>query len=82
MSFFARSKDSRYKQDWMALGWALLFFWYFSGVYDCLLWLSGLSRFSLIRHSITAEHSAFRALSIALSASRMSRIDERPDSES
>ncbi|HNX30596.1 MAG TPA: phosphoethanolamine transferase CptA [Holophaga sp.] len=55
MPFFAGSKDSRYKQDWMALGWAFLFFWYFSGVYDCLLWLSGLSRFSLIRHSILAS---------------------------
>ncbi|CDF86033.1 Phosphoethanolamine transferase CptA [Pseudomonas knackmussii B13] len=43
------STPSRRKVDWAGLGWLLLFFWYFSGVTQLLILLSGTTGFSGFR---------------------------------
>ncbi|WP_306602731.1 phosphoethanolamine transferase CptA [Azonexus sp.] len=40
------------RTDWAALGWAFLFFWYFSGVYHSLLQISGATIFVGFRQAI------------------------------
>ncbi|MBK7425433.1 MAG: hypothetical protein IPJ48_21410 [Propionivibrio sp.] len=37
--------------DWPALGWAYLFFWYFSGIQHVLLQLAGATIFAGIRQA-------------------------------
>ena len=39
------------KQDWPALGWSYLFFWYFSGIHHVLLQLAGATIFTGIRQA-------------------------------
>lgn len=38
--------------DWAGLGWALLFFWYFSGVTQALIYATGSAGFSGLRQSL------------------------------
>lgn len=52
MELVQQLKNTFQKQNWKTLGWSFLFFWYFSGVYNCLLFFSCGSSFSCIRHSL------------------------------
>jgi len=41
--------------DWAGLGWMFLFFWYFSGVTQALIWASGVAGFSGFRQAFLAS---------------------------
>lgn len=43
------------KNDWWAMGWAFLFFWYFSGVYHTLLQVTGATIFVGFRQALTVS---------------------------
>ncbi|QXI26790.1 phosphoethanolamine transferase CptA [Pseudomonas vanderleydeniana] len=51
MALFERSNKSAKGFDWAGLGWMFLFFWYFSGVTQLLIQLSGTSGFSGFRQA-------------------------------
>ena len=51
MTFAATGSDSRTTFDWAGLGWAYLFFWYFSGVHHLLLQLAGATQFFPFRQA-------------------------------
>ena len=46
MAMFKRSTKSAKGFDWAGLGWLFLFFWYFSGITQLLIQLTGTSGFS------------------------------------
>ena len=51
MAMFERSTKSAKGFDWAGLGWLFLFFWYFSGITQLLIQLSGTSGFSGFRQA-------------------------------
>jgi len=51
MAMFKRSTKSAKGFDWAGLGWLFLFFWYFSGITQLLIQLSGTSGFSGFRQA-------------------------------
>lgn len=51
MAMFKRSTTSAKGFDWAGLGWLFLFFWYFSGITQLLIQLSGTSGFSGFRQA-------------------------------
>ncbi|GAA0267288.1 phosphoethanolamine transferase CptA [Pseudomonas rhodesiae] len=51
MAMFKRSTKSAKGFDWVGLGWLFLFFWYFSGITQLLIQLSGTSGFSGFRQA-------------------------------
>ena len=51
MATFKRSTKSAKGFDWAGLGWLFLFFWYFSGITQLLIQLSGTSGFSGFRQA-------------------------------
>ncbi len=51
MAMFKRSTTSAKSFDWAGLGWLFLFFWYFSGITQLLIQLSGTSGFSGFRQA-------------------------------
>ena len=51
MAIFKRSTKSAKGFDWAGLGWLFLFFWYFSGITQLLIQLSGTSGFSGFRQA-------------------------------
>ena len=51
MAMFKRSTTSAKGFDWAGLGWLFLFFWYFSGITQLLIHLSGTSGFSGFRQA-------------------------------
>ena len=51
MSMFKRSTTSAKGFDWAGLGWMFLFFWYFSGITQLLIQLTGTSGFSGFRQA-------------------------------
>ena len=46
---------SRQRVDWAGLGWAFVFFWYFSGVTQLLIQLTGTAGFSGFRQALLAS---------------------------
>lgn len=48
MAMFERSTKSAKGFDWAGLGWLFLFFWYFSGITQLLIQLSGTDRKSVV----------------------------------
>lgn len=46
------AQRSRAAVDWRGLGWTLLFFWYFSGVTQALIYATGSAGFSGLRQSL------------------------------
>ena len=51
MAMFKRSTKSAKGFDWAGLGWMFLFFWYFSGITQLLIQLTGTSGFSGFRQA-------------------------------
>ena len=51
MAMFKRSTKSATGFDWAGLGWMFLFFWYFSGITQLLIQLTGTSGFSGFRQA-------------------------------
>ncbi|WP_017905552.1 phosphoethanolamine transferase CptA [Pseudomonas asplenii] len=51
MALFERGNKSAKGFDWAGLGWMFLFFWYFSGITQLLIQLSGTSGFSGFRQA-------------------------------
>ncbi|MBA1292825.1 phosphoethanolamine transferase CptA [Pseudomonas lurida] len=51
MAMFKRSTKSAKGFDWAGLGWLFVFFWYFSGITQLLIQLSGTSGFSGFRQA-------------------------------
>lgn len=51
MAMFKRSTKSAKGFDWAGLGWLFLFFWYFSGITQLLIQLTGTSGFSGFRQA-------------------------------
>ncbi len=51
MGMFKRSNTSAKGFDWAGLGWLFLFFWYFSGITQLLIQLTGTSGFSGFRQA-------------------------------
>src|SRR5471032_3274513 len=51
MAMFKRSTTSAKGFDWAGLGWMFLFFWYFSGITQLLIQLTGTSGFSGFRQA-------------------------------
>lgn len=51
MAMFKRSTTSAKGFDWAGLGWLFLFFWYFSGITQLLIQLTGTSGFSGFRQA-------------------------------
>jgi heptose-I-phosphate ethanolaminephosphotransferase len=51
MAMFKRSNTSAKGFDWAGLGWLFLFFWYFSGITQLLILLTGTSGFSGFRQA-------------------------------
>ncbi|VVN92290.1 phosphoethanolamine transferase CptA [Pseudomonas fluorescens] len=51
MAMFKRSSTSAKGFDWAGLGWLFLFFWYFSGITQLLILLTGTSGFSGFRQA-------------------------------
>ena len=51
------SPVARKRVDWAALGWLLLFFWYFSGVTQALILFSGTTGFAGFRDAATSTSS-------------------------
>lgn len=51
MAMFERSSKSAKGFDWAGLGWMFLFFWYFSGITQLLIQLTGTSGFSGFRQA-------------------------------
>ncbi|VVN89542.1 phosphoethanolamine transferase CptA [Pseudomonas fluorescens] len=51
MALFKRSNTSAKKFDWAGLGWLFLFFWYFSGITQLLILLTGTSGFAGFRQA-------------------------------
>lgn len=52
MSVFKRSKTTAKGFDWAGLGWLFLFFWYFSGITQLLILLTGTSGFTGFRQAL------------------------------
>ena len=46
------AQRARAAVDWRGLGWTLLFFWYFSGVTQALIYATGSAGFSGLRQSL------------------------------
>ena len=46
---------ARQRVDWAGLGWAFVFFWYFSGVTQLLIQLTGTAGFSGFRQALLAS---------------------------
>lgn len=51
MAMFKRSTKSAKGFDWAGLAWLFVFFWYFSGITQLLIQLSGTSGFSGFRQA-------------------------------
>jgi heptose-I-phosphate ethanolaminephosphotransferase len=51
MALFKRSNTSAKGFDWAGFGWLFLFFWYFSGITQLLILLTGTSGFSGFRQA-------------------------------
>ena len=49
------AQRARAAVDWRGLGWTLLFFWYFSGVTQALIYATGSAGFSGLRQSLLLQ---------------------------
>jgi heptose-I-phosphate ethanolaminephosphotransferase len=52
MTIAQRAGATRGGIDWVGLGWAFVFFWYFSGVTQLLIYASDSAGFSGLRQSL------------------------------